>query len=182
MLETRFVTASGTVVLTDFFVIARAADSRFYDFTALHPTRKLVRTLHLEGAGPVPMQLAVRARPGYGRREAVWEKIEGGFALPETALFTSLRLTIEGGDQEASFELAPGQTHFVVLDSVTSARRPTSARSRASRKSLRPSGGSGIYLGLAQIRGCYVVYNVGRQWETDIFLMQGFRSENLRNC
>jgi GH15 family glucan-1,4-alpha-glucosidase len=42
ILETRFMTARGTVRLTDFFVIARAPWARFYDFTSLHATRKLV--------------------------------------------------------------------------------------------------------------------------------------------
>lgn len=116
VLETRFVTGRGTVVLTDFFVIARTAKARFYDFTSLQPTRKLVRTLRLEGTGPVAMQMRVEARPDYARREPAWEKIAGGFGLTEAALFTSLPVTLEQADLCAQFELAPNETHFVVLD------------------------------------------------------------------
>ncbi|MEP6586511.1 MAG: hypothetical protein ABJB70_07270 [Candidatus Udaeobacter sp.] len=47
ILETRFITADGVVRLTDFFVIARASKARFYDFTTLHPTRKLVRLVEV---------------------------------------------------------------------------------------------------------------------------------------
>ncbi len=43
--ETRFITAEGTVKVTDFFVIARRHGTRGYDFTTLHPTRKLVRLI-----------------------------------------------------------------------------------------------------------------------------------------
>ncbi len=56
-------------MLTDSFVIARPAKARFYDFTSLQPTRKLVRTLRLEGTGPVAMQMRVEARPEYGGSE-----------------------------------------------------------------------------------------------------------------
>jgi GH15 family glucan-1,4-alpha-glucosidase len=45
ILQTRFITEKGAVQLTDFFVIARDRHARFYDFTSLHPIRKLVRIL-----------------------------------------------------------------------------------------------------------------------------------------
>ena len=116
VLETRFVTDNGTVVLTDFFVIARRPDARFYDFTSLHPTRKLVRTIALESGGTVRMRIAVRARPDYARRQPAWQVVEGGYATAEAALFTSLPLAFEGEDLGADFSLEPGARHFAVLD------------------------------------------------------------------
>ncbi len=116
VLETRFVTARGAVVLNDFFVIARTAKARFYDFTSLQPTRKLVRTFRLEGTGPVAMQMRVQVRPDYARRAPAWAKMAGGFGLAEAALFTSLPVRLERDDLCAQFELRPNERHFVVLD------------------------------------------------------------------
>ena len=116
LLETRFVTGSGTVVLTDFFVVARTTKARFYDFTSLHPTQKLVRTVRLEDGASVPMRLAVRARPDSARRGPAWRARPGGYEMLETALFTSMPLTSEGEDLEAEFVLEPGAVHFAVLD------------------------------------------------------------------
>jgi hypothetical protein len=47
ILQTRFITDRGVVKLTDFFVIARKSNARFYDFTTLHATRRLVRLVEL---------------------------------------------------------------------------------------------------------------------------------------
>lgn len=115
VLETRFATGSGTVVVTDFFVIARSAGARFYDFTTLQPTRKLVRTVALESGRSVAMEMTVRARPDYARRPVRWEGAPGGFASEEVALFTSVPLSLKGGDLVAEFQLEPGVRHFAVL-------------------------------------------------------------------
>lgn len=116
LLETRFMTQRGTVVLTDFFVVARNARARFYDFTSLHPTRKLVRTVRVEGGSNVTIQLSVRARPDYARRGPAWSARPGGYEMFETALFASVPLTNADGDLHAEFVLEPGALHFVVLD------------------------------------------------------------------
>ncbi len=116
VLETRFTTEGGTVVLTDFFVVARKAKARFYDFTSLQPTQKLVRLVRLEKGGGVPMQMAVRARPDYARRAVQWRPCAGGYATDEAALFSSLPLALDGPDLVAEFSLEPGQRHFAVLD------------------------------------------------------------------
>jgi alpha,alpha-trehalase len=116
VLETRFKTSGGTAVLTDFFVVARTAHARFYDFTSLHPTRKLVRTIRLESGASVAMQLSLHARPDSARRQPAWKVCPGGYEMFETALFTSLALTNMNGDLRADFVLEPGTMHFVVLD------------------------------------------------------------------
>src|SRR5918995_4949821 len=59
ILKTRFLTEKGTVQLIDFFVIARQRNSKFYDFTSLHPTKKLVRVLKLESGDHVPIEMMV---------------------------------------------------------------------------------------------------------------------------
>nr|MDQ3315057.1 DUF5911 domain-containing protein [Verrucomicrobiota bacterium] len=61
--ETRFSTKTGVVRLTDFFVIARKKNARFYDFTSLHETSKLVRLVEWESGAPMEMEMKVRARP-----------------------------------------------------------------------------------------------------------------------
>ncbi|CAN5451186.1 glycoside hydrolase family 15 protein [soil metagenome] len=127
VLETRFETANGTVVLTDFFVIARTAHARFYDFTSLHPTRKLVRAMRIEQGGRVPMRLQVRARPDYGRRGSAWTAIPGGYEMVEAALFASFALTMEGNDLAADFGLEADRSHFVVLDYSDERRLPAAA-------------------------------------------------------
>ncbi len=117
ILQTRLRTEHGTVLLTDFFVIARRRNSRFYDFTSLHPTRKLVRTARLESGGPVSMRLLVKARPDYGRAMPEWRVTPGGHALPQAALFTNLTLRSKGPDLVSEFLLEPGEKRFAVLDS-----------------------------------------------------------------
>lgn len=116
ILETRFATSGGIVVVTDFFVIAREKKARFYDFTSLHPTRKLVRTITLAGDHAVPMRVAVRARPDYARTLPGWKEAPGGFATAEASLFTDLKLKLEEDDLVAEFLLEPGARHFTVLD------------------------------------------------------------------
>jgi GH15 family glucan-1,4-alpha-glucosidase len=124
VLETRFNTGGGTVLLTDFFVVARTAHARCYDFTSLHPTSKLVRTIRLEGGAKVAMQLSLRARPDSARRQPVWKVCPGGYDTFETALFTNLTLTNADGDLRADFVLEPGTVHFVVLDYSANRRAP----------------------------------------------------------
>lgn len=63
ILTTRFVTTHGTVVLTDFFVIACAPEARFYDFTSLYPTQKLVRMVQVTSGQDIPIALQLNARP-----------------------------------------------------------------------------------------------------------------------
>ncbi|MBA3961517.1 MAG: glycoside hydrolase family 15 protein [Chthoniobacterales bacterium] len=116
LLETRFLTERGTVVLTDFFVTARAKKARFYDFTSLHPTQKMVRVVRLENGPAVRMQMVVRARPDYARRPPRWQVRAGGFAAPEACLFTSVPLALQNDDLIAEFSLEPGARHFAVLD------------------------------------------------------------------
>ncbi len=116
LLETRFQTARGTVVLTDFFVLARSPGARFYDFTSLHPTRKLVRTIRVEGEAQIDLRISLRARPDYARRGPVWSARQGGWEMLETAIFASFALTNSENDLEAEVLLEPGTEHFAVLD------------------------------------------------------------------
>ena len=116
LLETRFITEEGTVVLTDFFVIARAAKARFYDFTTLHRTQKLVRLVRLESGSGVRMLMAVRARPDFARRVPAWQVKDGGYASSEASLFTSVPVAVSEDDLVAEFSLDAGTRHFAVLD------------------------------------------------------------------
>ncbi|MDQ3200041.1 MAG: glycoside hydrolase family 15 protein, partial [Verrucomicrobiota bacterium] len=127
LLETRFQTANGTVVLTDFFVVARTEKARFYDFTSLHATCKLVRSVRVEPGGPVSLQFSVRARPDYGRVKPDWKAIPGGFEVGEAAIFSSVPLKVVGGDLFAEIPLEPGVPHFVVLDYGKQRRRPATS-------------------------------------------------------
>ncbi|MBA3831053.1 MAG: hypothetical protein H0X34_03990 [Chthoniobacterales bacterium] len=102
--------------MTDFFVVARRSDARFYDFTSLHPTRKLVRTIALEGGRAVRMRMAVQARPDYARRQPAWQVVKGGYSMVDVSLFTSVPLTVEESDLVAEFSLESGSRHFAVLD------------------------------------------------------------------
>ncbi|HEY1582577.1 MAG TPA: glycoside hydrolase family 15 protein, partial [Chthoniobacterales bacterium] len=125
ILETRFITNHGTVRLLDFFAVARRTKARFYDFTSLHPMRKLVRTFRLEGEGKVAMEIAMRARPDYARRGPAWRFISGGHATFEASLFSSIPLTSARDDLLAQFLLEPGSTHFAVLDFSEERKAPT---------------------------------------------------------
>lgn len=117
ILETRFVTEQGTVRLTDFFVTARAPRARFYDFTSLHPTRKLVRLVELEKGAEAAVDLRVAARPDYGQRPPAWRRVDGGFECAEAALFSNLPLAEKDGDIALRFTLEAGRACFLVLDS-----------------------------------------------------------------
>lgn len=127
ILETRFITPAATILLTDFFVVARSPHARFYDFTSLRPTRKLVRRIQLESGGRALVQLAARARPDFGRRGPAWREVSGGFATLETSLFASFPLTIANGDLEAEFALTSGQAQFVILDYGEERKAPDKA-------------------------------------------------------
>lgn len=116
ILGTRFATSTGTVLLTDFFVVARRPKARFYDFTLLQPTRKLVRTIAVESGHSARLRLAVRARPDYARRPPAWQVAGGGYNTSDAAFFTSLPLTIAEGDLVAEFPITAGERHFAVLD------------------------------------------------------------------
>ncbi len=117
ILQTRFQTDSGVVRLTDFFVVARKPKARFYDFTSLHPARKLVRLVEREEGGPVEMELRVNARPGYARRAADWRDLAaGGRALAETALFTNLPLRREGDELVGGAPVTARDPLWVVFD------------------------------------------------------------------
>ncbi len=120
--ETKFSTRTGVVRLTDFFVIARATKARFYDFTTLHETSKLVRLVEWESGAPVEMEMRVRARPDYARKLARWrEQSATAFALDEATLFTNTPMTESDGDLSASFRVERDRPFFAVLD-YTSAR------------------------------------------------------------
>lgn len=106
ILQTRFLGAEGwTVKLTDFFVIARAPDARFYDFTSLHPTRKLVRIVEVEDGDAVTLEARLSARPDYGRENPRWTPVDGGFECPEAAVYSSTPLELDDGDLAATFPL-----------------------------------------------------------------------------
>ncbi|MBA3884114.1 MAG: glycoside hydrolase family 15 protein [Acidobacteria bacterium] len=127
ILETRFVTARGVVRLTDFFVVARQTHARFYDFTSLHPTRKLVRLVELEAGPSAEIDLHVAARPDYARRPPAWRRVDGGVECAEAALFANLPLVAAGGDIALRFTLEPGRPCFFVLDSADRRHAPDAA-------------------------------------------------------
>ncbi|MDQ6623091.1 MAG: glycoside hydrolase family 15 protein [Verrucomicrobiota bacterium] len=115
--ETRFVTGQSVVRLTDFFVIARAAEARVYDFTHLHPTRKLVRLLEVESGGEIAMQLRVAARPDYARTVARWERrADGGFNSEQAAFFCNAPVEAHGDDLLGNFVVSAAQPVYAVLD------------------------------------------------------------------
>lgn len=118
ILQTRFITERGTVLLTDFFVIARERNARFYDFTSLHPTRKLVRLIEPVSGDGVEMQVKIAARPDYARREVRWQEVDGGFASAEAAIFWNGGIIppLRTGDIEARFNVEHGQRVHIVLD------------------------------------------------------------------
>lgn len=116
VLETRFETDHGTAVLTDFFVTARNRQARFYDFTSLAPTRKLVRLLEVTRGETMPIEFRCDARPDYARSSAVWHQISNhppGFRCLEAALFTNMPLDEK---LRGEFTAERGKIYFAVLD------------------------------------------------------------------
>ncbi|MEP6956315.1 MAG: glycoside hydrolase family 15 protein [Chthoniobacterales bacterium] len=121
--ETRFTTANGVVRLTDFFVVARDRRARFYDFTTLHETSRLVRLVEWESGAPLELEMRVRARPDYARERAHWKQQSvTAFAIEQATLFTNAPMQEEGGDLTATFRVERDRPFFAVLD-YTSARR-----------------------------------------------------------
>ncbi len=131
ILETRFITEEGVVRLTDFFVIARARKARFYDFTTLHPTRKLVRLLEAEDGARVAMRMRVSARPSYARKPASWQRRhDGGFGIDEAAFFSNVPIETSGDDLSGNFVVAPDEPFYTVLDYGDDQRWPDLAAIR----------------------------------------------------
>lgn len=115
ILQTRFITPHGTVRLTDFFVIARQRKARFYDFTSLYPTRKLVRLVQLESGEVAEMEVQIAARPEYARHEGRWFERDGGFDCPTAGVFTNVPLR-HAIDLSARWDLERGKRYHIVLD------------------------------------------------------------------
>ncbi len=125
ILETRFRTAQGSVKATDFFVIARRAEARFYDFTSLHPTRKLVRLVEWEGGGAVEMEWKIEARPDYARAQPDWRALgEHGYTCEQAAVFTNASLQSDGRDLSGRFQVTRECPLFLVLDYAEERRAP----------------------------------------------------------
>lgn len=124
ILLTRFITDRGIIELKDYFVIARKKGARFYDFTSLETTQKLVREIRLLEGRDVPMELGIRARPDYGRKEIKWEAENGAYICADAAFYSDLDLKMENGDITARFSLSPDFGRYVVCDYGKNPRRP----------------------------------------------------------
>ena len=99
-------TEMGTVQLTDFFVIARDHKARFYDFTSLHPTQKLVRMVTLEAGNSVPMALMLDTRPHYGRCRVAWTLVSDNplrYSSPAANLYSDIAVNSEGDQLTGDF-------------------------------------------------------------------------------
>jgi len=117
ILQTRFITDRGVVKLTDFFVIARKSNARFYDFTTLHPTRRLVRLVELEKGNGVEMEMRISARPDYARQQPEWRPSgSSAYVTDKATLFSNATLRPEGDDLLGEFVATPGERFFAVLD------------------------------------------------------------------
>lgn len=117
IVRTCFNTEAGIVELIDFFVIARQKKARFYDFTSLYPTRKLVRLIRSRTAKAVPMQVHLDARPGYAERMADWHKENAsGYSCREFRLFSNMELQLKDNTLSGRFDLKPGEEKHAVLD------------------------------------------------------------------
>lgn len=125
ILETVYCCGERQVVLTDFFVIARNRSARFYDFTSLHSTQKLVRIVKLRGGEkPVEMEMRLAARPDYARMPANWRnrsqsnlpRENADFHCKEAAFFANFPVDSHDDDLVSHFELRPGEPKFAVLD------------------------------------------------------------------
>ncbi len=125
ILQTRFISAQGTVKLTDFFVIARKSNARFYDFTSLHPTRKLVRLVELEEGAAVEMEIRIEARPDYARAVPSWRaESGGGFVSKEAALYTNAVVRPNDGVLSGQAIVTQEEPLFAVLDYAREHRMP----------------------------------------------------------
>ena len=113
--------------LTDFFVIARAHKAKFYDFTSLHPTQKLVRLVSLQAGNSVPMALMLDARPDYGRCRPAWTRVSDNplrYSCSAATLYSKVPVEDQGDQLTAYFSAERGQTYFAVLDYATGHRSP----------------------------------------------------------
>jgi alpha,alpha-trehalase len=127
ILTTRFLTEMGTVQLTDFFVIARDHKARFYEFTSLHPTQKLVRMVTLQAGNSVPIALMLDARLNYGRCRPAWTRVSDNplrYSCPAATLYSNIPVEDQGDQLTAYFSAERGRTYFVVLDYATGDRSP----------------------------------------------------------
>ncbi|MGI8431845.1 MAG: trehalase-like domain-containing protein [Chthoniobacterales bacterium] len=116
ILETRFSTDRGVVKVTDFFVVARKANARFYDFTSLHSTARLVRLVEAEAGSGVEMELQISARPDYARQAAEWRPSgSGAYTTKEATLFTNANLRPIGDDLSGNLFAARDERVFFVL-------------------------------------------------------------------
>lgn len=127
VLETVYHCGERHVVLTDFFVIARKKAARFYDFSSLAPTRKLVRMVKLgEGQKAVEMEMRLAARPNYARTSPDWRDQSAAGSSPlrnlsafrcqDAFFFATIPVESRQDDLISRFELHPGETKFAVLD------------------------------------------------------------------
>jgi GH15 family glucan-1,4-alpha-glucosidase len=117
--RTRFLTDSSIIELIDFFVIARDWKARFYDFTSLHPTRKLVRLLKLVSGEPVPIEFALRASPDYGRESPLWKRSstdQFAYSCRIAKLYSNFPIKEQGSNLVGDFLAAGNTSYFTVLD------------------------------------------------------------------
>jgi alpha,alpha-trehalase len=119
ILKTRFITEEGTAQLIEFFVIARERNARFYDFTSLHPTRKLVRILKLEAGDSVPIEVMLDARAEYGRYRVAWTRTTDNplqYFSPAATFYANFQLENTDDQLTSQFLAEPKRTYFAVLD------------------------------------------------------------------
>lgn len=117
ILLTRFTTDHGIVELRDFFVIARKKHSAYYDFTSLEPTHKLVRTVRLIQGDMIRMEIAVCARPDYGRKKVDWQEKSGAYISQAVVLYSNIPLQIAGEDLVGTFSLRyENDAAYIVCD------------------------------------------------------------------
>ncbi|MBA3883834.1 MAG: glycoside hydrolase family 15 protein, partial [Chthoniobacterales bacterium] len=125
ILETRFITERGVVKVTDFFVVARKSSARFYDFTSLHSTSRLLRLVETEEGSGIEMEMQVRARPDYARKVAGWQPSRSGaYSTTEATLFTNATLRPNGDDLLGNFVALREERIFFVLDYNEDRRAP----------------------------------------------------------
>jgi GH15 family glucan-1,4-alpha-glucosidase len=127
ILQSRFITERGTVRLVDFFVIARERKARFYDFTSLHPTRKLVRILQLESGHSVPIDFMLDARAEYGRSRVVWTGVANGpvqYSCSTATFYSNFPVEQISDQLIGRFLVGKDQAYFAVLDYGSEQRAP----------------------------------------------------------